>query len=240
MSPGPLGLTVEAPPAGLVPLPARLLACREIPAVAPELAAGLGLDPERHHSATLITCDQDDSLYVALDHATKFADVEVVFGRSFYAGAAHASGPYSGEILGILAGAHPEDVREGAWALAEALEHIHFHTFEGADQPAFFAHVISSVGRYLAPQAGVEPGVPLGYLIAPPLEAAVGVDAALKAADVRLATWMPPPSETNFAGAYLTGELAEVEAAAVAFVEAIREITRSPLGGLRRPMRERR
>lgn len=235
-----LGLTLEAPPAGLVPLPAKLMACREIPYVAPELATGLGLDPDRHRSATLITCDQDDTLYVALDHATKFADVDVVFGRSLYAGADHAPGPLSGEILGILAGAGPEDVREGAWALAKALPEIHFHTFEGGGAPAFFAHVISTTGRYLAPQAQIEPGAPMAYLIAPPLEAVIGVDAALKAADVRLATWMPPPSETNFAGAYLVGDLADVEASAVAFVEAIRDIVRSPLGGLRRPMRERR
>jgi len=47
----------------------------------------------------------------------------------------------------------------------------------------------------------------MAYLIAPPLEAVVAVDAALKAAPVKLAKWIPPPSETNFAGAFLTGEL---------------------------------
>ncbi len=236
----PLGLITTPAPEGLVALPAKLLACHEIASVAEELAAEMGLDPRRHRSATLVTCDQDDSLYVALDHATKFAEVDVVFGKSFYAGAAHSSGPYSGEVLGIIAGADPEHVREGVWALADGLETIHFHTFVGEGRPAFFAHVIGETGRYLAPLAGIEVGAPMAYLIAPPLEAVVGVDAALKAANVRLATWMPPPSETNFAGAYLVGDLADVEAGALAFVEAIREIVRSPLQGLRRPMRDRR
>jgi len=241
-----LGLTLEPVPTGLVPLPANLLAIRRIDAVHPQLAASLGLDPEQHHAAGLVTCDQDDALYVALDHATKFAEVDVVFGKSFYAGSKHASGPLSGEVLGILAGADMEAVVEGLWALREGLrDGIHFHTFggsagEGLSPPAFFARVISETGRSLAPQAGIEPGRPMAYLIAPPLEATIAVDAALKAADVTLAKFLPPPSETNFAGAYLTGELADLEAAAVAFVAAIRDVVQSPTSGVRRPDRLRR
>lgn len=236
-----LGLTVETPPTGLVPLRPALLACRRIDMVDHALAAALALNPEQHTSAGLVTCDQDDAMYVALDHATKFANVDVVFGRSFYAGSKHASGPYSGEVLGILAGADPEEVTEGLWALREALrESICFHTFEGDNRPAFFAHVISETGSYLAPQASIAVGEPMAYLIAPPLEAVLGVDAALKAANVTLAKWMPPPSETNFAGAYLTGALADVEAAAVAFVEAIRSVAEHPLRDSRRPARLRR
>lgn len=237
----PLGLTQNELPRDLIALPARLLAVQLIENVEPSLAAALGLDPARHTSAGLVTCDQDDSLYAALDHCTKFAEVDVVFARSFYAGAKHASGPLSGEVLGVVAGAHPDHVREALWALREGLaDGIQFHTFAGADQPAFFAHVIHETGRYLAPLAGVAPGAPIAYLIAPPLEASVAVDAALKAAQVRLAKWMPPPSETNFAGAYLSGELADLEAAAIAFVEAIRAVAKSPLAALRRPERLRR
>lgn len=236
-----LGFTIGDAPNGLVSLPATILAARRIELVDAQLASALGLDAEKHVSAGLVTCDQDDALYVALDHATKFAEVDVVFGRSFYAGSKHASGPFSGEVLGILAGRDPEQVTEGLWALREGLTAgIGFHTFPGDAQPAFFAHVIAETGRYLAPQAGIEPGRPMAYLIAPPMESVVGVDAALKAADVKLAKHLPPPSETNFGGAYLVGELAELEAAATAFVEAIRALAASPLNALRRPMRLRR
>ncbi len=236
-----LGLTVEKDPKGLVPLRPALLTCRAIEAVDAQLLKALNVPHTVATAFGLVTCDQDDACYVALDHATKFSDVEVVFARSFYAGSKHASGPLSGEILGILGGADPEVVTEGLWALKEALrEDICFHTFEGDNQPAFFAHVISETGRYLAPQAGVPVGAPMAYLIAPPLESVVGVDAALKAARVTLAKHIPPPSETNFGGAFLTGDLAEVEAAAVAFVEAIRDVVAAPLRGARRPMRLRR
>jgi ethanolamine utilization protein EutL len=225
----------------LVPQRPKLLSVRQLEQVEPQLARALGLEPSRHVSAGLITCDQDDSLYAALDHATKYADVDVVYAKSFYAGSAHASGPLSGEILGVLAGPNPDEVAEGLWALREALTaKIHFVTFEGTHGPAFFPHVIPEVGRYLAPLANVPPGAPLAYLIAPPVEAMVGLDAALKVANVTLQKFFGPPTETNFGGGYLTGSLADVEAAARAFTEAIDAVVRSPLGGLVRPERERR
>lgn len=225
----------------LVALKPKILACRLIDQVDRQLGVSLELDPARHVSLGMITCDQDDSTYVALDHATKFADVDVVYAKSFYAGSAHASGPLSGEILGIIAGPNPDEVKEGLWALREALlEKISFFALEGTEAPAFFPHVISETGRYLAPQAGIKVGEPMAYLIAPPIEAVVGVDAALKAANVKMARWFGPPTETNFAGAYLVGALADVEAAARGFSEAIEQVVARPMTGLVRPERERR
>jgi ethanolamine utilization protein EutL len=220
----------------------KLLACRQIDQVEGQLAAALGLDPKRHITAGLVTCDQDDSMYVALDHATKFANVDVLFAQSFYAGSRHASGPYSGEILGILAGRDPDEIAEGLLAVRDALKLVRFETFEGPpdSQPAFLAHVIAETGRYLAPQAGISPGAPMAYLIAPPLEAVVALDQALKAAPVKLGKWIPPPSETNFAGAFLTGELHHLEAARDAFVEGVEQVASSPLAAARRPDRQRR
>jgi ethanolamine utilization protein EutL len=224
----------------LVPLRPKILACRQIDEVDAQLAKAIGLDADRHVSAGLITCDQDDAMYVALDHATKFAEVDVVYAKSFYAGAAHASGPLSGEILGIIAGPHPAEVAEGLWALRSALlESICFYRFEGTEGPAFFPHVIGHLGRFLAPQAGVEPGTAMAYLIAPPLESVVGLDASLKIADVRLAKWFGPPTETNYGGGYLVGDLHDVESAAKAFTDAIDAIVSSPQAALVRPERER-
>lgn len=225
----------------LVDLWPKLLACRQIDAVDRQLAAALGLDPARHRSAGLVTCDQDDAMYVALDHCTKFANVEVKFGQSFYAGSKHASGPLSGEVMGIVAGEDPDEVAEALWSIRSCLrEEVRFQCFPGENQPAFLAHVISQTGRYLAPQAGVEPGAPMAYLIAPPLEATLAIDAALKAAPVKLSKWIPPPSETNFAGAFLTGELADLNAARDAFIAAVGDVAKTPLQASRRPERLRR
>ena len=102
----------------LTRIPAKLLSCRRLPHADPRLTAALGLPPSAAgRSLALMTCDQDDSLYAALDHATKMADVEVIYARSFYAGSAHASGPLSGEILGVIAGAEPESVEQGVRAV---------------------------------------------------------------------------------------------------------------------------
>ena len=121
-----------------------MLACRQIDAVDPQMAKALGLDPSKHLSCGLVTCDQDDALYVALDHCTKFSNVDVMFGRSFYAGSKHSSGPFSGEVMGIVAGSDPDEVAEALWALRNCLrEEVRFQTFPGENQPAFLAHVIS-------------------------------------------------------------------------------------------------
>jgi ethanolamine utilization protein EutL len=226
----------------LVDLWPTVLACRQIDAVDPKLAGALALSAE-HVSLGLVTCDQDDSLYVALDHATKFASVDVVFAKSFYAGSKHASGPLSGEILGIVAGPSPDDVAEALWALSEELRPptgVRFQTLPGAEQPAFLAHVIPETGTYLSREAGIERGAPMAYLIAPPLESVVAIDAALKAADVNLAKWIAPPSETNFGGALLSGPLASLGSARDAFVDAIRAVAQAPLSSARRPDRLRR
>ena len=223
-----------------------LLSCRQIDRVDAQLAKALGLELPKHLSLGLVTCDQDDALYVALDHCTKFADVDVTFARSFYAGSRHASGPFSGEILGVVAGPTPADVEEALGALREHLSRVvRFQTFPGRDgkgsgQPAFLAHVISETGTYLAPQASIPKGAPMAYLIAPPVEAVLAVDAALKAAPVSLSKWIPPPSETNFAGAFLAGELHALEAARDAFVGAVFDLAERPLASARRPDHARR
>ena len=49
--------------------------------------------PAHINSLGLLTADSDDVAYIAADEATKQAQVEVVFGRSLYAGAAHSSRP---------------------------------------------------------------------------------------------------------------------------------------------------
>ncbi|MGB9826649.1 MAG: ethanolamine utilization microcompartment protein EutL, partial [Desulfofundulus sp.] len=170
----------------LQPIKAEVLAVRIIPNVAPDLAEKLKLTPEQR-SIGMLTCTIDDAGYTAIDEATKKAQVEVVYARSFYAGAAHASGPLSGEFIGIIAGPNPAEVRSGLEAAIVTLEEeAFFYTANEEGTIAMYPHVISRTGSYLSKVAGIPEGEPLAYLIAPPLESVYGVDAALKAADVRM------------------------------------------------------
>jgi ethanolamine utilization protein EutL len=213
----------------LEPIPPRLLAVQRIPAAAPAVLASYGADPERHVSLGLITCDQDDPTYVALDEATKHANVDVVFARSFYAGAAHASGPLSGEILGVIAATNPDEIDEGLAAIRRCLEHdACFYSADAAGEIAVFPHVIASLGRYLSAEARLSPGDSMAYLVAPPIEAGIATDAALKAADVRAVKLFAPPTETNFAAAWLSGSLDACEAAAMAFAAAVVSVAQDP------------
>ncbi len=213
----------------LDPLPARVLAARLIPRVSPVYAATLGLRPEQT-SLGLITADNDDALYVSIDEATKMAEVEVVYAHSFYAGARHASGKYSGEIIAMIAGPDPAEVRAGMDAALRYLEtRALWYSADPDDGVAFFPHVVSQIGSYLSAVSGLSPRSSIAYLVAPPLEGCLALDAALKAAAVEIAVYTAPPSETNFMGAILTGAQSACEAAALAFQDTVLDAARRPI-----------
>lgn len=58
----------------------------------------------------------------------------------------------------------------------------HFVSANDDDSICYYAHCISRTGSYLSEGCGIAEGEAIAYLIAPPLEAMYGVDAALKAA----------------------------------------------------------
>ena len=206
-----------------------VLSVKMMPNADPMLREALNLR-EDERSLGLITTDCDDVSYAALDEATKKAEVRVAYARSMYAGAANASTKLAGEFIGILAGRNPAEVRSGLDAAILYIEQdACFYSANDDDSIVYFAHCISRTGTYLSEAAGVREGTAMAYLIAPPLEAMVGLDAALKAAQVELKVFYGPPSETNFAGGLLTGEQAACKAACEAFAESVNNIADHPL-----------
>jgi ethanolamine utilization protein EutL len=207
----------------------QVRAVRLIPAVSAALREPLGL-PRRVYSVGLVTCDADDVAYIAADEATKHAEVEVYLGRSLYAGARHSSSPTAGEVIIALGGPSPSEVRAGIDRMMACIANgPAFRQADEAGTTAFLAHVVARSGSYLSALAACPKGTAMAYLIAPPLEALYGLDAALKAAEVELAKFIPPPSETNYAGGLLTGSEASCRAACDAFARAAIDISRSPV-----------
>ena len=206
-------------------IPVQVLAVRYLANASDSLCQALGA-PKGYPSLGMLTTDCDDATYIALDAATKAAEVEVAYGRSLYAGAANASTPNAGEVIGILAARTPGAVRSGMDAALAALQRT---GFEEVNKVPYLAHTVSSCGSFLAKEAGVREGSALAYLIAPPLEAMYAMDAALKAADVQLCKLYAPPSETNFGGGLLTGTQSACEAACAAFAGAVAEVARGPV-----------
>ena len=202
-------------------IPVKVLAVRYLANAAPGLCQELGV-PEGYPSLAMLTTDCDDATYIALDEATKAADVQVGYSRSFYAGASNASTPNAGEVIGILAARTPGDARSGMEAALAALHRVGFEDLNGVP---CLAHTVSSAGSFLAKEAGVAVG---SALIAPPLEAMYAMDAALKAADVQLCRLYAPPSETNFGGGLLSGTQSACDAACAAFRERVAEVAAQP------------
>ncbi len=210
-------------------LKTTVLSVRIIPNVDPGLAAELKL-PEGHISLGLITTDCDDVSYVALDEATKKAEVKVAYARSLYAGSTNASTALAGEFIGMISGENPEEVKSGLEAAVSFINNdAAFVSANDEDSVVYFAQCISRTGSYLSAGAGVEEGTAMAYLIAPPIEALVGLDAAVKAADVRMNVFYGPPTETNFAGGLLTGDQAACKAACEAFAAAVCSVAENPL-----------
>ncbi len=214
-------------------VPARILASRVIASLHPALAKALELQlgPEETvtkaagMSLALFTADCDDVGYIALDEATKQADVRVIYAASFFGGAANASMPLAGEFIGMLAAPNPADATAGLQAAINCYTNdAAFHYADDANSIIFLDHLITSAGSYLSCEAGIETGSALAYLIAPPLEAILGIDAALKAAGARLVKYFPPPTPTNFSGAWLAGDQADCRAACAAFRQAVLDV----------------
>lgn len=211
------------------PLKASVLAAKIIPNASPDMLKDFDI-PENFRSLALITADCDDVTYTALDEATKKADVVVAYAKSFYGGAANANTKLAGEIIGILAGPNPAEVKSGLDAAIEVIENeAYFVSANEDDTIAYYAYCISRTGSYLSAGAGIPEGEALAYLIAPPLEAMYAVDAAIKAADVKLCVLYAPPSETNFGGALLTGTQSACKSACDAFAAAVEYVADNPV-----------
>ncbi len=210
-------------------IPVHILSVRYIPNADDFLLKALKV-PKGYNSLGILTTDSDDVSYAALDEATKKAEVKVVYARSMYAGASNASTKLAGEFIGILAGPNPEEVKSGMAAACSFIENDGaFYSANADDSIIYFAHCISRTGSYLSKQAKIPQGEALAYLIAPPAEAVCGVDHALKTADVQLKVFYEPPTETNFAGALLTGDQAACQAACDAFAEMVCQVADTPI-----------
>lgn len=209
-------------------LGANVLSVKMIANADEDLAKQFDL-PKGMKSLGIITSDCDDVTYVALDEATKAAEVEVVYAKSMYGGAGNASTKLAGEVIGILAGPSPAEVSSGLAIAIQVIENeASFISANDDDSIPYFAHVISRSGRFLSKEANITEGEAIAYLIAPPLEAMLGLDAALKAADVKMGVFYGPLSETNFGGALLSGTQSACKAACNAFAQTVQNVATDP------------
>ena len=133
------------------------------------------------------------------------------------------------QTTAAAAAARDAEARSGLDAAIDFIENkAHFISARDDDEICYYAHTISRTGSYLSAGAGIAEGEALAYLIAPPLESMYGMDAALKAADVRMVALYNPPSETNFGGGLLTGTQSACKSACDAFANAVQYVADNP------------
>ena len=72
--------------------------------------------------------------------------------------------------------------------------------------------------------------MPLSHFLSSASIVPSALDAAMKAADVKLQKLYAPPSETNFGGGLLSGSQSACEAACAAFARAVAEVAAAPSG----------
>lgn len=90
----------------------------------------------------------------------------------------NASTKLAGEVIGIIAGPSPAEVNSGLSVITQVIEEeASFYSANEDDSIVYFAHVVSRTGSFLSEQANIPEGEAIAYLIAPPLEAMVGLDA---------------------------------------------------------------
>ena len=121
-----------------------------------------------------MTSDCDDVTYVALDEATKAADVEVVYGKSMYAGAGNASTKLAGEVIGIIAGPSPAEINSGLSVINQVIEEGQAFIVPMTTIVSYILHTLFlELVVFFSEQANIPEGEAIAYLIAPPLEAMV-------------------------------------------------------------------
>ncbi len=210
-------------------LRAELVCQKIVPNVDAGLAQQLGLD-KRHHSLALFTASVDDIVFIAVDEATKKADIEVVYCESTFSALDDPYAKLSGEAIAVLASPDPAEAKAG---LEAAIDHVYNGAYYVNANPAgesiYMAHTISACGSYFADMCSVPAGTPMAYCMAPPVEMFYAVDAALKAAEVRIACFFNPPlNTTNISGAIMVGTQSACKAACDAFADACIYVANNP------------
>lgn len=203
---------------------ANILSARIISSVTPAMAKQFGLEPNQT-SIGIFTADNDDIGFLALDEATKQADVTVAYGGSMYAGGANANTLLAGELFAVLAGSQLGEVRSGMQTVFAFFNSgVHFTSCNDDDSIFHLAYTVARVGGYFASEYGIDPGNSMAYCVAPPLESVYAVDAALKAANVTMVEFWKPPTNTNFSGAVFTGSQSACAAACRAYEAAVQSV----------------
>lgn len=196
-----------------------------------EVARQLCLAPDTK-SAAIITANIDDFIFLALDEATKKADIRADFAASFYGGNPNASSKLQGEGIGIISGTTVSEVKAGLEVIHDMEKNklIYAVSCNEDDSIAYLTFTVAKIGTYFAKDLSLDVGTSIAYLVGPPVESIYGADEAIKTSGAELVKlYKAPEVETNNGGAILTGSQSECMAACDAFGRAVQYVADNPI-----------
>jgi ethanolamine utilization protein EutL len=207
----------------------NMLSQKLIANVSPELARIYQI-PEDHQSAAFFSVDNDDVAYLAIDDATKKANIKVIHAETFYGGSMCSWSKYGGGVFVLFSGPKVSDVRSGLAYVKDFIENqSQLCNFDGDEGTSFYAQCVPRCGKYFGELCNMEPGTSYAYLVGGPIETNYALDKALKAGQVKIVKYWCPPSHANSSGAVVSGTESACRAATQAFIEALAFATAHPM-----------
>ena len=211
-----------------VKLKVNLLSSKIIANVSPEFARIYDL-PEGHQSVGFFSTDNDDVGYLAVDDASKKANIKVIHAQTFYGGSKCAWSKYGGSVFIMFSGPKVADVKSGMAYVRDFVENqAVLFSFDGDEGTAYYAQYIPRAGKYFQESMGIAEGESYAYLVGGPIETNYAIDKALKASDTKIAKYWLPPSNANSSGAVLKGTESACKAATQAFIDALEYAVENP------------
>ncbi len=206
-----------------------MLSQKVIANVSPEFARVYHL-PKDHQNVGIFSVDYDDAGYLAVDDATKKANIKVIHAETFYGGSKCSWSKYGGGVFILFSGPKITDVKSGMAYVRDYIENkTALCNFDGDEGTAFYATVVPRVGKYYAELCGIPEGTSYAYLVGGPIETNYALDKALKAGDTKIVKYWYPPSHANSSGAILAGTESACQSACRAFIDALASGTKNPM-----------
>ena len=178
--------------------------------------------PQEHKSMGILACDMENVMYPALDHASKEANIKVVYSSSAYMGRSNLWAQVRGQVIGIITGANVADVKKGLDYIRVFIEkEAELYAFDEEERMLCYAHLMPRCGKHYRESYGIPRGMAAVHLATSPLENTYALDKALKAGNTRVAKLFDLPTKSNIGGAILYGSQEACRASLDAYMNAV-------------------
>ena len=107
----------------IIRMQTKMLSQKIIANVSDEFARVYSL-PEGHQSVGFFSVDNDDAGYLAVDDATKKADIKVIRAETFYGGSTCSWSRYGGSVFVMFSGPKVADVKSGLAYVKDFIDYL--------------------------------------------------------------------------------------------------------------------